>query len=577
MSSRRFSQQIEAAQARMAALVDQAAVDASLSDPIVETLFHGLTRHLGELTAIDDELREQSQLLLEARATMDLERQRYRDLFEFAPSAYIVTDQAGIIREANHAATELFLAPLNALLGKPLRLYIAAPDRKRFLNHLKLLRSSQNPGKWELAIQPGGKPTWIDTAVCAAPFLDRDGRLTMLCWMIRDITSDKAMEAALREANQELENRVHSATDGMQMALTALRENQERLLLAKQAGEIGIWDWKPQEGNLTMDEQCSCLFELPGPVTITRTELLNRVYPDDRELVATVLEENRLGMAPRELEYRIICPEAGIRWVYSKGITIQNHSGYLERVTGIVLDITRQKKAAEEERRSTIQDELQHLLIDQREKERLQIARDLHDGPLQELIGAVFLLQGVIQDAGDLPLAESLRYVKNSLQNQVEDLRTFAGQLRSATLFKFGLEKAIRDHLEGFQQKYPGVAVQIEAEPESPPLIQTVRLALYRICQEALNNAVRHGDATHITIRMCFSETSAQLAIQDNGSGFNVPTEWIELARQGHLGLVGIRERGEAAGGQVEIRSHPGDGTTIHVAVPTSPPMRTTT
>lgn len=146
MSTRRFSQQIEAAQVRMTSLVEQAAQGRYLSDPIIDVLFHDLSRHLEELTVIDEELREQSQMILTARANMDLEHQRYRDLFEFAPYAYIVTDQSGIIREANQAATELLWAPVSDLLGKSLGRFIATSDRANYLDLLQKLRVSLGLG-----------------------------------------------------------------------------------------------------------------------------------------------------------------------------------------------------------------------------------------------------------------------------------------------------------------------------------------------------------------------------------------------------------------------------------------------
>ncbi len=91
---------------------------------------------------------------------------------------------------------------------------------------------------------------------------------------------------------------------------------------------------------------------------------------------------------------------------------------------------------------------------------------------------------------------------------------------------------------------------------------------LFRICQEALTNAAKHAQASEVRIRLAVTRSQVSLEIRDNGGGFVVPADWVELARQGHLGLVGMRERAEAVGGSMEISSQPGQGTRIQVVVP---------
>ena len=106
---------------------------------------------------------------------------------------------------------------------------------------------------------------------------------------------------------------------------------------------------------------------------------------------------------------------------------------------------------------------------------------------------------------------------------------------------------------------------------EGELLPEEMRLALYRIYQESLTNIAKHSLSTQV--KVCFEKTmeEAVLEIQDNGAGFEVPQDWLALARQGHLGLVGIQERAEAIGGKAEILSSPGNGTRIKVTVPLQP------
>jgi signal transduction histidine kinase len=104
--------------------------------------------------------------------------------------------------------------------------------------------------------------------------------------------------------------------------------------------------------------------------------------------------------------------------------------------------------------------------------------------------------------------------------------------------------------------------------PDGQALPEQVRLALFRIYQQALNNVVRHAQASLVSIRFELDAQQTLLQIQDDGRGFEVPKRWIELVRRGHLGLVGIVERAEAIGGRLEVVSTPGEGSLVRVVVP---------
>jgi signal transduction histidine kinase len=91
---------------------------------------------------------------------------------------------------------------------------------------------------------------------------------------------------------------------------------------------------------------------------------------------------------------------------------------------------------------------------------------------------------------------------------------------------------------------------------------------LFRVYQEALHNVLRHSQANAVTVRFRLGAKRALLEIQDNGVGFDLPSHWIKLARQGHLGLIGAMERAQDIGGRLRIKTAPGQGTAIQVVVP---------
>jgi signal transduction histidine kinase len=241
---------------------------------------------------------------------------------------------------------------------------------------------------------------------------------------------------------------------------------------------------------------------------------------------------------------------------------IRNIQGEPHFTISIVADITARKEMEAE------LSEVRRRLTESREAERLHLAQELHDGPIQDLYGVAYRLNGLWDGLQDEVSRGQLVAAQATLQRLIQELRTLCGELRPPTLTPFGLEKAIRSHAEQFQETHPELEVTLELMPDGQLLSEQVRLALFRIYQEALNNIIRHAQARHIWIRLRLNEKHVSLEIQDDGRGFEVPKRRVELARQGHLGLVGATERSEAIGGELRILSTPGQGTLIEITIP---------
>jgi PAS domain S-box-containing protein len=261
--------------------------------------------------------------------------------------------------------------------------------------------------------------------------------------------------------------------------------------------------------------------------------------------------------AKKTAEAHAAAEETAIRAEKLETLLIQMQEVALER-----------ERAINEVRRSNSQIELQQRLLEQREQERMQIARELHDGPMQEVLGAIYALKGIIASGADTNLTNDLRGVVDTLSAQLAELRGYASELRPPTLVQFGLAKAIQAHIDSYQEKYPDIRVRLEVAQKGELLPDPMRLALYRIYQEAMNNIARHCKKASVKVNFKNLDGMASLEIKDDGCGFEPPDDWLVLARTGHLGLVGMRERAEAVGGKLEIETQPGAGTTIRVEVP---------
>ena len=284
--------------------------------------------------------------------------------------------------------------------------------------------------------------------------------------------------------------------------------------------------------------------------------------PADLAVDSVMIEELQTG---KQSVYRQERPfkrrDGGTFWGRLSMSLLRDNSDKLQYAIGMVEDITERKQMEAE------LGELQRRLMEGREIERLHLALDLHDGPMQELYGLLYHIKAYAQEQPENADMQSLQDMQLTLQRVILTLRTICGELRPPSLTQFGLEKAIASHADLFQDEHPELSVQLELAPDGQLLPEQIRLGLYRIYQQALTNVVRHAEARQIWVRLMLDGGRVILEVQDDGVGFKLPARWIELARQGHLGLVGASERAEGIGGQLKVESMPGQGTLVRVEV----------
>lgn len=224
---------------------------------------------------------------------------------------------------------------------------------------------------------------------------------------------------------------------------------------------------------------------------------------------------------------------------------------------------------------------VQRQLLRSREEERARLARDLHDGPIQALVGlnlALGLLRDTWDDAPARPgdPVEALGAMRSEVRGLLSELRQVCAELRPPMLDTLGLEAAVRALAQDWSAQH-GVAVQLEfpAEASLRSLPEEVTVNLYRVVQEALSNVARHAAARQVTIRLARQNPGLVLTVRDDGRGFCVPADlhhaqYSGPAARGHFGLVGLAERAELIGGRWTVESAPGRGTLLRLAWPGS-------
>ncbi len=209
--------------------------------------------------------------------------------------------------------------------------------------------------------------------------------------------------------------------------------------------------------------------------------------------------------------------------------------------------------------------ELQALLrrlVGVQEEERRRIAYDLHDSVAQSILASTYELQALRRRVAHNPdLDGRLSQCQRLLDQTLHEMKQIIYALRPTVLDELGLVPALENYLVSLPASLP-LATEIRVEGTPLALGPDADLAVYRIVQEACHNAVRHAGASTLILALSFSSQRLEVSIRDNGRGFAV-----ETAERG-LGIVGIRERASAVGGDVRIQSYPGQGTNIIIGVP---------
>lgn len=204
------------------------------------------------------------------------------------------------------------------------------------------------------------------------------------------------------------------------------------------------------------------------------------------------------------------------------------------------------------------------------EAERTRLARELHDGPVQDVIALAQrteMAQHLVEQGANQRASQMLQDVRSAEQTLVINLRNLISHLRPLYLEDLGLLPAIEALVE---QSRPQTSAQITLKQLGQPWPTTsdANVSIYRIVQEALQNAIRHAQARYITVRVHYYAAELALAIIDDGVGFKVPPKPDALTRQGHFGLVGIQERAALFQGTSALDSTPSQGTRITLSLP---------
>ena len=348
---------------------------------------------------------------------------------------------------------------------------------------------------------------------------------------------------------------------GRKRAEEVLRESEERLRLATQAGRMYAYEWDIATDVVVRSPECADILGVGEPTRTTRQQLSTSIHPDDRAkftaAVADVTPEN-----PRiRINYRLLLRDGSVIWLEKIARACFDGDGRMLRMIGMVADFTERKLA--EEALSNVS----RRLIEAQEQERTRIARDLHDDINQQLALLAIEMEQLRQNLPDsaAKVADRMGELSKRTGEIAADVQSMSHELHSSKLEYLGLVAAIRSFCKEFgeQQK---VQIDFSAEHFPSTMPQAISLSLFRVVQEALKNAAKHSEVRHFDVKLRGTSDEVHLTVSDPGVGFD-PEE--AMNKRG-LGLISMRERIKLVNGTVSIVSKPMGGTTIHARVPLS-------
>jgi PAS domain S-box-containing protein len=296
---------------------------------------------------------------------------------------------------------------------------------------------------------------------------------------------------------------------------------------------------------------------------LLRKNTLELIEAEDRERFKTNTAGALETGIMRNAEYTMI-RKTGQRFAAELSAAVSTNA--IGRATGLVMvarDITEHKRAEEELRH------LSRRIIEAQEAERQRVARELHDGVNQVLASAKMRLRKVQDIASELkPAAREILSRSHRLITQaLEENRRIAYNLRPGDLDEFGLAAACQNLCKELRLR-TNLAATCSASRLPQHLAAVVELNLFRIAQEAVNNAEKHADAKTVRVRIFQKGDSIKLQIRDDGRGFDAQASRGAKGKFHGNGLLNMQQRAMSMGGACEVKSVPGKGTVITVGVP---------
>ncbi|MGA9777465.1 MAG: PAS domain-containing protein [Verrucomicrobiia bacterium] len=343
----------------------------------------------------------------------------------------------------------------------------------------------------------------------------------------REISDRTQTEDQLRKTMQQLRQLAENITDAFW-----IRDLEETRMVYVSPAYEKIWG-----------RSCKELYQSPHA-------WLEAIHPEDREAVAAAMLTKQ-ATGEYNQEYRIVRPDGALRWIRDRAFPIRDSSGNVIRIVGIAEDTTDRHR-------------LEREILEISDREQARIGQDLHDGLCQQLVSLGFDNNSLEQQlaAQARPEVAAVQKMGKVVDDAIAEARALARGLFPVQLETDGLSLALRQLAAGVCAR---ARVHCRVDCPEPVLVRdnTMATHLYRIAQEAVNNAVKHSRAGSIVIELKTNQNRIELKVSDNGIG--IPTSRHPT---GGMGLHIMNYRAQAIGGTLNIERAARHGTVVSCSAP---------
>jgi len=528
--------------------------DTSLED--ANSLIHELRVHQIELEMQNEELRR-------VQNDLEISRARYADLYDFAPVGYLTLNKHGQIVDLNLTAARQLGIERGRLLNKHFQYSVFQPDKKEFFSHLNAIFDRRERQIAEVRLSPKGGDQFY--ARLESIYSEGEDGTGLCRTNMSDVTLRSRAEEALRESQQMLHlvlDTIPARVFWKDLDLNYLGCNRSFAL------DAGLQSPKEIVGRNDFE--------------IVWGEQAQLYRSDDLEVIKT--RRPKLGYEEPQTT-----PGGDKIWVRTSKVPLFDVKGEIRGVLGTYEDITDHKRADEELRRAHYElerrveertsalekanKELRQIpsrLISVQEEERKRLASELHDSIGQTLAAVKLWVEMALrlrdEGVGSAALDRLEQFVP-ILQRSIEETRNIYMGLRPPMLDNVGLLATLEWLRNECMKLYPQRHIELETGVAEEEIPENLKVNIFRIAQEALNNIAKHSKAEWVDITLSNDGNGIELVISDDGVGMNLD-QILQTSTARSLGLTSMRERAELTGGSFSIESTPGEGTTTRAFWP---------
>ncbi|MCA9265962.1 MAG: PAS domain S-box protein [Planctomycetales bacterium] len=469
------------------------------------------------------------------RDAVEHERALLERIVNAVPDALMLADMDRRITLCNRGTTRMFGYQPQELVGQTTSMLYANPEDYSVQGDVRFNRDATEQFQaFEVTWRRKNGETFPSETV-GTIMRDHNGKPLRFLGLVRDITERKRAEQLLQQT-------------------------QERFDLAIRGSADGIWDWT----DVCNDDQwwSPRFYELlqykQDEIPAAHSMFLEIMHPDDRVHVRRAIAEKLEHGGEYDIEFRLRTKSGSYRWFRARADVLRDEHGRAKRMSGCLEDIHARRQAELE------REELERHVLQATTEEQRRIGHDLHDGVGQELTGLAMMADSLCLALRrqSLPESQLAEKIGQGIERALAQIRSLARGLNPVQIDPLGLTSALSELAEHVSELYQ-VRCRFVGNDRVPMPDSETATQLYRIAQEAITNAVKHGKATTIEIALEESPESVELRILDNGTGIAN----LDSVTRG-LGLRSMGYRARTIGATIRIEKTQLGGTQVVCILP---------